>query len=374
FSTPVCAQVVTGVVFGDANTNGIQDEGERGIPEVVVSGQASVVLTGRDGNYRLDASKNFGVVTVSLPDGYRCTTPSWFSLTGTQPTYNFGLAKIKPRPAFTFLHASDTHISESSVDRMEKLRKIIADTKPDFVLVTGDLVRDALRVPENEAKKYYELYIREVSKLGVPVYSVPGNHEIFGIERHRSLVSDNHPLYGRKMYRLYLGPDYYSFTYGGVHFVGLNSVSYEDLWYFGEIDSVQLKWLKEDLAAVPADMPVVTFQHIPFFSGGLSIPPFEEEGPARTTEFVRGKRQYRHIVTNAGEFMAQLQGRNYPLALAGHYHAQQKFTFAGCETRFEQTGAVLGPVQEGVFKMPSGVTLYTVTNGVIGEGRFIHLD
>ena len=38
------------------------------------------------------------------------------------------------------------------------------------------------------------------------VWSVPGNHEIFGIERHSSLVSPAHPLYGKAMYRQRLGP------------------------------------------------------------------------------------------------------------------------------------------------------------------------
>ena len=64
----------------------------------------------------------------------------------------------------------------------------------------------------------------------MPVWSVPGNHEIFGIERHLSLVSPKHPLYGKGMYRQRLGPNYYSFTHGGVHFVGLDSVDIADLW------------------------------------------------------------------------------------------------------------------------------------------------
>ena len=82
---------------------------------------------------------------------------------------------------------------------------------------------------------------KETARITMPVWSVPGNHELFGIERHLSLVSAKHPLYGRGMYRHYLGPDYYSFNAGGVHFVGLNTADNDDLWYYGHVDSTQLR-------------------------------------------------------------------------------------------------------------------------------------
>lgn len=60
-----------------------------------------------------------------------------------------------------------------------------------MILITGDLVKDALRVSEKEAVRLYEMYVKQVNKCSVPVWSVPGNHEIFGIARHKSLVSDS---------------------------------------------------------------------------------------------------------------------------------------------------------------------------------------
>ena len=77
---------------------------------------------------------------------------------------------------------------------------------------------------------YYELFGGQAERFESPVWTVPGNHEIFGIERDRSQVSAAHPLYGRKMCRHHRGPDYYSFNFGGVHFVGLNSVDNDDQW------------------------------------------------------------------------------------------------------------------------------------------------
>jgi len=268
--------------------------------------------------------------------------------------------------------ADDAHLRGVVVG----LRGIAEQVKPDFVIITGDLVRDALRVSEKEASGYYELYTKEIQKFSMPVWSVPGNHENFGIERHLSLVSPSHPLYGKKMYHHYLGPNYYSFNYGGVHFIGLDDVDFEDLWYYGHVDSVQVAWMKKDLASVSTATPVITFNHIPFFSGGLSLTTFTETGLSRTLEREKGVLQFRHTVSNAHELISILTRYNYPIALSGHYHARQVFWYEndGQKTRFEQTSAVVGPSEEGAIKIPSGVTLYSVKDGKISEGQFIPLD
>ncbi|MGE5106181.1 MAG: metallophosphoesterase [Sphingobacteriales bacterium] len=367
---------VSGYVFWDSNQNGIKDNNEEGIKNVTVSDQVNVVFSDENGYYLLNSLEGFGIVFISVPNGFAVTKSFWQKISPEQNNtpVNFPLLKTKPVSSFSFLQASDTHISEKSIDRMDKFRSIVDSVKPDLVLITGDLVKDALRVPEKEATGYYELFQREIQKIKQPVWLVPGNHEIFGIERHLSLVSPKHPLYGRNMYRHYFGPDYYSFNYGGVHFIAINSLEFEDLWYYGRIDSTQLEWLKRDVALLSPTVPVVTFQHVPFYCGGMSIAPFEKDGLGRSLEKEKGVLQYRHIVSNAQEVLAILKNNNFPLALAGHYHYQQKFSLEGVQTRFEQTAAIIGPSEEGIIKMPSGVTLYHVTNGKIDEGKFIRLD
>ena len=368
------AQVITGHVFVDTNNNGIKDKSEEGIKGAVISDQITTTETDAGGAYQLKA-QGYGFVFVSLPNGYKSLKGNWQKISNTS-AIDFPLAKISIPQEFKFIHASDTHISEKSVDRMEKLRAIVDQVKPDFVIITGDLVRDALRVSEKEASGYYELYLKEIQKFSVPVWSIPGNHENFGIERHLSLVSQSHPLYGKKMYHHYLGPNYYSFNYGGVHFIGLDDVDFEDLWYYGHVDSVQVAWMKKDLASVSATTPVITFNHIPFFSGGLSLTTFTETGLSRTLEREKGVLQFRHTVSNAHELISILSKYNYPIALSGHYHARQVFWYEndGQKTRYEQTSAVVGPSEEGEIKIPSGVTLYSVKDGKISEGQFIPLD
>ena len=366
---------ISGYVFNDVNNNGVKDVNETGIKNAAVSDQVNVTTTNAQGFYEINYRSSYGILFVSMPEGYKSKT-FWqrIDTNSVGGQINFALTKIAASTSFTFIHASDTHVSETSLDRMQKFRNIVDSVKPDLVVITGDLVRDALRVPDTTATRLYELFIGESKKINSSVWCAPGNHEIFGIERHLSLVSVKHPLYGRKMYRQYLGPDYYSFNYGGVHFIALNSLEFEDLWYYGRIDSVQLAWLEKDLSTVSSSTPVVTFQHVPFYSGGFTMLQFEEDGPGRSLEREHGSLQYRHIVSNAKDAMALLQHHNYPLALAGHYHFQSKFALEGFATRFEQTAAVVGPSQEGVIKMPSGVTVYHVKDGRIDGGKFVALD
>ena len=365
---------LSGYVFEDINHNGTKDANEPGIKGVVVSDQVNIAITNEQGLYEITSAGGYGIVFISTPDGYAIAKNFWQNFNATSAQVNFSLTKIKTPASFTFIEASDTHISEKSIDRMDKFRAIIDSVKPNLVIITGDLVKDALRVGEKEATSLYQLFADESDKIKVPLRLIPGNHEIFGIERHLSLVSAQNPLYGRKMYRHYFGPDYYSFNYGGVHFIGLNSLEFEDLWYYGNIDSVQLEWLKKDVATVSPSTPVVTFQHVPFFSGGISLQPFEEDGPGRVIEKEKGVIKYRHIVSNAQQVLAILKDHNYPLALGGHFHSRQRLLVEGLATRFEQTGAVIGPSEESGIKMPSGIVVYNVKDGLIDEGHFVPLD
>jgi 3',5'-cyclic AMP phosphodiesterase CpdA len=185
-----------------------------------------------------------------------------------------------------------------------------------------------------------------------------------------------HPLYGRAMYRHYLGPDYYSFDRGGVHFVGLNTVDIDDQRYYGHVDSVQLAWLERDLAHVPATMPVVTFDHIPFVTTFEMLNGYTDRPPAPTLITVKGKTAFRHSVSNAGDVLAVLRTRRHVLALGGHMHATERIEYEmkGVKTRFHQVSAVVGNTRGAGLESVSGVTLYRVRNGEVDGGRFIPLD
>jgi 3',5'-cyclic AMP phosphodiesterase CpdA len=276
---------------------------------------------------------------------------------------------------FTFVHASDTHIAPAVVERTRRFRALVDSLRPAFALIAGDLIRDAMSQQETVATSYYDLFLAETGQFTTPLWMVPGNHENFGIIRSRSNIPRTHPLYGRGMYHHYLGPDYYSFTWGGVHFVGLNSVSMDDSAYYGYVDSVQMAWLERDLAQIPRTMPVVTFNHIPLVSGFENLIGYVELPPVSSVGRINGKLTFRHTVSNVGQVMDLFSGRPYPLALGAHIHAGERLVYetTGRRTRFEQSAAIVGPGQLGTLTFPSGFTLYTVRNGEIDAGRFIPL-
>lgn len=367
--------VVHGTVFVDRNANGIRDANEPPLRGVVVSNQDAVVVTDSAGSFEIPPGPN-GIVFVSEPDGYRAIGSFWRAVGDSVRTVTFGMRSAPAPRTFAFVHASDTHLAPASLPRTRRFRAIVDSVRPDFVLVAGDLVKDALRVSEREARGYYELAAREFAAFAAPMYLVPGNHENFGIETALSHVDPANPLFGRAMYHHYFGPDYYSFTRGGVHFIGLNSVDISGTSYYGHVDSVQLAWLARDLEHVPPRMPVVTFNHIPLVSAYTGLEGITDAPPAPTLITVNGKTVFRHLVSNAHEVLAVLRARPHVLALGAHIHAGERITFVtdGVVTRFEQSPAVVGPTAQAPYSFPSGVIVYTVSGGRIDAGQFVPID
>lgn len=369
---------ITGCVFLDKNDNALRDRGEPGIPGVVVSDQIDVVTTDAAGAYRIDSSGGLGIVFISIPNEYSSKIPFWKHIERQSDQFqaNFPLKKEQKISNFSFIHASDPHLNEETLRRLDKFKAIANTLAPAFILMTGDLVFDAIRVKEAEARGYYELYKKEIERSVIPFWNVPGNHEIFAIERQHSLVSSSHPLYGMKMYRHYLGPDYYSFNFGGVHFIGLNTVDYQDIWYYGHIQKAQLTWLERDLSSIQPGTPVVTFNHIPFFSAFQSILGYMDSVRSSMLIEINGRTYFRHTVNNANDALSLLKKHNYTLALAGHLHTGEKLSYetSGSSIRFNQSSAILGGQSYGGMEMISGVTLYRVSDRVIDDGQFIPLD
>lgn len=365
--------VVKGTVFEDSNGNTVQDKNEKGIANVAVSDQINVAVTDSDGNFVLNTNSDFPYVVVSQPSGYVGT----FYYPKTEEVI-FPLKKAKEQSHFKFIHASDTHLDSLNLPRMARFRQMADSIGADFIVISGDLIRDALRQTEATASAYYKLYVQEISKFKIPVYSAVGNHEIFGIERDKSLVSTEHPLYGKKMYRHFLGPNYYSFNYGGIHFISIDDVDYQNLYYFGGVDSLQLKWLEKDLKPVPKTTPIITFNHIPFMSPGFSFQDFENDLFYGPQLLKHGDKMYhRHIARNLEDVLKYIGERPFPLALSGHYHSAQEGYMIGTDTKYVQTSAITRPdsfdYYKG-FKIRSGFTLYEVKDCKVVSSTFVPLN
>lgn len=363
-----------GVVYADVNANGRRDASERGVSGVMVSNQRDVVVTDSLGHYVIPNGTT-GIVFVSVPDGFRSSGAFWRTTRAAPASVDFGLARRAASRTFTFVHASDSHIAPENVERYRRFRQMTDSLDPAFALIGGDLVRDAMSQTESKAQSYFDLFTAESKAFRTPLWMVPGNHDHYGIIRSRSHADSANPLYNRGMYRQYLGPDYYSFTYGGVHFIGLNTISPDDSAYYGDVDSVQMAWLKRDLAHVPAAMPIVTFNHIPMISSVVALE-YDEDPLVATLATIHGKKQYRHIVGNMFEVLEAMRGHEYALALGSHMHSAERVSFVsdGVQLRSEVSAAIVGGNEVGPLILPSGFTLYTVRDGKIDAGQFFRLD
>src|SRR5262249_25451553 len=139
--------------------------------------------------------------------------------------------------------------------------------------------------------------------------------------------------------------DYYSFNYGGVHFVALNTEDIHEGWYYGHVDSLQFRWLERDLATVPAATPVITFNHIPFYTTGDQLNGYDDGPPAPTLIKIGDHNVFRHHVSNADSVLSVLAKHKHVVALGGHIHIRESITYEreGQPTRFENAAAIVGP-------------------------------
>ena len=358
---------VAGVVFDDADGDGRRGASEPGLAGVLVSDGASVVATDGDGSYRIESAAARHVFVVTPGD--RRASGGWYAARAER--VDFALAPSPAPAAWRFAHLSDTHVDEGNRERMRRALALAQERRAELGIVTGDLVRDALRVDEATARSVYSLYATEAGRGPLPLHSMPGNHEIFGIERQHSLVPKTHPAYGKAMYEEYLGPRYHAFWRGGVLFLALDTLSFEDLEYYGLIEEGQLAWLRALLRHVPAGASVVTAGHVPLRSGRLSTE-YSTDPPAPTLLSVKGVSWYRHLVRNRTALEDVLKPLRWTLALQGHTHTGERLRiWDGGITRYNTAPAV--DWRPGVTWV-SGIVVYTVRGDVIDDGEDVPLD
>ena len=244
---------------------------------------------------------------------------------------SLALASQQPRrEKFQFIHFTDTHIQpELKADQgCRQAFSRINETGGDFCLSGGDLVFDVFEQGPTRAKKLFDLYAGARKSLRMPVHTVPGNHDVYGIA-NQSGVAASDPLYGKKLFEDRIGPRYSAFAHKGWQFVLLDSVFVTpEKKYIGRIDDEQLDWLRSTLARVPKGTPIVAMTHIPLLSSAMQImaEPSADSAPI--------------LVTNAKDVLQAFAGHQLRAVLQGHTHIRETVLYNGCQ--FITSGAVSG--------------------------------
>lgn len=224
--------------------------------------------------------------------------------------FSFFLCSVYAQDGFRFIFMADVHYHDKNgaPKAFDMAMDTINKLNPEFILVGGDMLYDALRRSQEEAEKQSELFLEKISKSNAPIYYAIGNHDHFAVYNRK--IEIDHPLYGKKLYEKYFGPRYYSFDHKGWHFITLDDmVLTEDRKYIGRLDSVQLEWLRQDIEQIADATPVVIMAHVPlittlsqWYGGGTNA------------------NNSRIAIENSEEILQLFKNKNLRLILQGHIH------------------------------------------------------
>ena len=217
---------------------------------------------------------------------------------------------------------------------LEKAVMMTNALEPDFVVVTGDMVNS----PDDSLQ--FSAYMETIGKIsgGIPVYHIPGNHDI-GRDTETGL----------RRYAGRYGYDRFAFEQGGCAFIGINSPVIKEM--ARPYERQQYRWLKRHLRDMKDAGVKIIFSHIP--------PVLKEYGePENYSNFpVRMQKKYIPLFARHG----------VTAVISGHLHDMAECTAKGI--RMITSGPCGKPLGKGF----SGIGI-GIVDGQQMEWCFIGLE
>jgi len=234
--------------------------------------------------------------------------------------YTFGKTN---KELFTFVHLTDPQLGFISENKNceEEIRlyteavRHINKIKPKFVVITGDLIHN--RMDTNQVNSFKR--ITSSIHKSIPVYIIPGNHDVGMLPTQASLDS----------FMLQYQSDRFAFTHKNVQFIGINSCLIQSGL---KQDSIQFDWLKANLKKHPK-MRKVLFTHQPFFTKTLD----EED-------------HYDNIANpSRSNYLQLLKANGVVSVFSGHFHKNAEANYQGIDLVISSAvGKALGNVGSGL--------------------------
>lgn len=340
--------VARGVVFEDRNRNGVRDNGEHGINNVLVSNGIDVVKTRGAGEYELPV-KGDRVLFVVKPAGYAVPTdenqvPRFYYIHQPQGTPPDVAAQIQARarefgPEVTFDVVAATGALPEAIDfplyrskEDEEFKAIlIADPQPQRLrqfgledkegmevnYVRDDFVARAAGIDAQLGITHGDIMFDDLSlfhrqnaaigRLGIPWLNVVGNHDMNFVDMGSEAANDQWSL---ETFKAVYGPTYYAYEYADTMFIVLDNVGYTGPnyrdgsptggRYKGHLTAEQITFVRNLLKHVDEDKLIVVSTHIPL-DQSLS-------------------RGAGGITDNRAELLELVCKRKNRVAIAGHTH------------------------------------------------------
>jgi len=282
-----------------------------GVADIIVSDGIEFTKTDKDGIFYLKSSERYSIVYITIPSGYEVdkkgVIPQFYkNLDGDSSTTeraDFSLTKVSGQDTHTMLFFGDMHLANRTNDlnqfhvftdevneylKANSSKKIYAQSLGDM---TWDLYWYTKKMTPND-------YVTEInsdfSKNNLMLFHCIGNHDHeMGDASVGFPVGD---LNCEAAYRKALGPNFYSYNIGKIHYVVIDDINCTnsgsgERTYVREVVSDQLQWLKKDLSYVSKSTPVVVMSHAPLYdyTGKGSL---ENNGTATLLSYFEGYKTY----------------------------------------------------------------------------------
>ena len=161
---------------------------------------------------------------------------------------------------FTFLQISDSHVGFDKPANpnalgtfQEAIAKINAmPTPPAFIIHTGDITHLS-------KDKEFDDADQAMKELKQRVYVIPGEHDVADAVNGKAYID--------RFSKGTNGKGWYSFDYGGAHFIALiNVFNFEPGFKsagLAKLGDEQLEWMEKDVKGLSASTPIVVLAHLP---------------------------------------------------------------------------------------------------------------
>ena len=230
---------------------------DRGMEGVMVSNGEHVIRTDAEGRYVLAVEPGAHTfVRMTVPDGFRPIERFYQAVPEEGGTLDFELvpALERQRRDFRLAQITDTHVEveEGRLSWREllarELRELVEEAQPDFIVASGDLTN---RGSLEELRHFREA----IETIDASVFPLFGGHD-GNEERSTGEVGTTFIRH----YEQILGPAYFSFDWGGRHFVFWAS---EEHFFSEEDQKRKAAWLWADLEMQPVGQEIVVVMHTP---------------------------------------------------------------------------------------------------------------
>ena len=219
---------------------------------------------------------------------------------------------------------------------LERVGAAVRAQEPEVVVAGGDLITEGFDRTADQVSARWDLYLSFQRSLGTDVFAAIGNHDLVGADPPDAVAEPDPRREFRE--RMGIARTYYGVTLAGYRFLFLDpvQVTRDRFRYHGRIPPEQLDWLREEVASLHFDTPVVVVSHMPLLTAFY-------QATRRGTAAAPPNR----VVENGKEVLALFRGRNLVLVLQGHLHVNEMVRWRG--VTFITGGAVCGKWWRGAW-------------------------